>query len=351
MGGGGMAGGRSSGMGGGGTGGSMGGMGGSGGSFGGGGSAISLSADNPVDFWKELKEELQSLLTANGKGSLAINMTAGIIQVTDRPSALKRVEDYLKGLKQTVTRQVDIEARLYDITLSDQFQFGVDWEQAVKMYGGAMTVGGTPSVTSPAGGVPVNSDSFSMVFQNANTSVILKALQEQGEVRVISKPRLRTLNNQTALIKVGTEVPFFQRSANIIPSAGQVSGTAAVVSTDEVSTITVGTILAITPQISDDDWISLDISPVLTSLVESRLSPKGETIAPVLDIKQASTLIRIQDGSTVVLGGLIQTSEARKQRRIPGASDIPLFGRLFTGSFNAQQKRELVILITPRIVK
>lgn len=322
-----------------------------GGGGGGGGSSVSLNSDNPVDFWKELKEELGIILTAKGKESLAINMTAGLIQVTDRPSALRRTEDYLKSLKRTVSRQVDIEARLYDVTLNNQFQFGVDWEQAVKMYSGTMGIGGFPTVAAPAGGFDLSPDSFSMVFQNANTSVLLKALQEQGDVRVISKPRLRTLNNQTALIKVGTEVPFFQRSANIIPGAGQNTGAAAVVETDEVQTITVGTILAITPQISEDHWISLDVSPVLTSLVESQLSPSRETVAPVLDIKQASTLIRVRDGSTVVLGGLIQTSEARTRRKIPGAGDIPLLGRLFTGRFDAQQKRELVILITPRIVE
>jgi type II secretory pathway component GspD/PulD (secretin) len=193
-------------------------------------------------------------------------------------------------------------------------------------------------------------DSFTMVFQNQNTKVMVEALQEMGEVQVISKPRIRTMNNQTALIKVGTETPFFANTQTILPGSTGANQGLTTLSQDQVQSITVGTILAITPQVSFDDWVTLDISPVLTSLLEVRKSPSGATTAPVLDIKQASTLIRVRDGSTIVMGGLIQTSQANTRRKVPVAGDIPLLGKLFTGRFDAAQKRELVMLITPRIV-
>jgi MSHA type pilus biogenesis protein MshL len=315
-----------------------------------GGSSVNLTAQNPVNFWSELQGELEKLVSPRGKDGLAVNMTSGIIQVTDRPSALKRIEHYIKSLDKTIHRQVDIEARLYDVTLSDQFQFGIDWNQVARMYGSGLGVGGAAIPTTPAGGFDMKPDSFTMVFQNQNTKVMVEALQEMGEVQVISKPRIRTMNNQTALIKVGTETPFFANTQTILPGSTGANQGLTTLSQDQVQSITVGTILAITPQVSIDDWVTLDISPVLTSLLEVRKSPSGSTTAPVLDIKQASTLIRVRDGSTIVMGGLIQTSQANTRRKVPVAGDIPVLGKLFTGRFDAAQKRELVMLITPRIV-
>jgi len=332
--------------------GNSGGGGGAGAAGGGGagGSTVQLTAENSIHFWGELREDVERLLTSRGRDTLAINSTAGLIVITDRPSAVRRVENYLRGLQHTVHRQVEIEARLYDVTLSDQSEFGINWEEVIQTSGGALGLAGTPIVTRPLGGFDLSSSTFTLAFENEQASVFVKALREQGEVRVISKPRLRTLNNQTALIKVGTEVPFFQNQSTIVPGGGTTAGASAVIEQDAVLSVTVGTILAITPQISADDWVTLDISPVLTSLIETKLSPNRSTTAPVLDIKQASTLLRVRNGTTIVLGGLIQTESATHRRKIPGLGDIPWLGRLFQGDFDARRKKELVMLITPRII-
>jgi MSHA biogenesis protein MshL len=331
--------------GGGGGGGSSGGGGGGGAT---GGSSVNLSADNSIDFWMELKEELGKLLTATGKDSIAINKTAGVIQVTDRPSALRRITRYLGSLQDNVNRQVEIQARIYDVTLKDQFQFGIDWEHAAEVFGGNVALGGAPTVLSAAGGVDIKRSAFDMIFQNDNTQIVLKALQEQGDVSVVSQPRIRVVNNQTAMIKVGTETPFFTKQTTFIPGAS--TGTTTQLDQEEVTTITVGTILAITPQISSNDWVTLDIAPVLSSLVETKLSPSETTTAPVLDIKQASTLVRVRDGTTIVLGGLMQDERSKTKRKIPVLSDIPILGYLFTGTVDYKAKKELVISITPTIV-
>jgi MSHA biogenesis protein MshL len=332
-----------------------GGMGGGGGMSGGGGgmsgsmsgSLMNLKLENPVEFWKELEEQLQKLLTAKGKDLIAVNQTAGLIQVTDHPSALKKVEDFLTRLNESVTRQVDIEAKLYDVVLSDQFQFGVDWQHVVTYMGGQMTFTGLPIVATPAGGFPVKLPALTAGYGNDNTTIILTALQEQGDVRVISQPRLRTLNNQTAIMKVGQDVPFWTSFTDTSSSGGGQTTT----SGDVPTTITVGTVLALTPQISTNGWISIDISPAISSLVEVRESPSGLSSGPVLDIKQASTLVRLRDGETIVIGGLIQNSLAKTRRKIPVIADIPLLGKLFTGRFDVLQKKELVIFLTPRIVE
>ncbi|HEY6168079.1 MAG TPA: secretin N-terminal domain-containing protein [Verrucomicrobiae bacterium] len=388
--------GTSGGAGGGGSGGGGGGGGGSGGGGAGGGSSgggstsfstasssVDLTADNPVDFWKEMIEEIGFMLTDAGKHSLSINKTAGIIQITDRPSALKRVENYLASVDISVHRQVDIEAKLYDVTLSDQFQFGVDWVHVAKAYGGSLGIG-TSTLPVPIGGAQLQDSALggvnrlgiigtslsttpggnptTLVFENFNTAAAVNALQQQGIVEVISTPRIRTLNNQTALIKVGEEVPFFNTTTTIVP--GTTAGTSTVLQQTVVNSVTIGTILSITPQISSDEWISLDVSPVLTSLKSVVAIASGGggggggggtggsgATAPDLDTKQASTLVRVRDGTTVVLGGLIQTQKANNATKVPLLGDIPWLGKLFTGTLKANQKKELVIFVTPHIVQ
>ena len=329
------------------TGSSGGGGGGGGGTQG--GSTINVTQENPIAFWTELREEIAMLLTQAGKENLAINETAGLVQVTDRPSALKRVEAYLAQVHKSVLRQVDIQARLYDVTLSDQTRYGIDWSHGFSISDGVAGLSGSPNVIQPSGGAMVSPAAFSAVFANQNTDIVLQALQEQGRVQVISQPRLRTLNNQTALIKVGTEVPFFNQTTTFLPGAFAANTTTAI-ETEEIQLITVGTILYITPQISDSDWITMDLSPVITSLVETRISPSQSTTAPVLDIKQASTLVRMKSGQTIVIGGLIQDSTATNERKVPLLGDIPAIGMLFRGKFKSKDKKELVIFLTPRIV-
>jgi len=356
-------------------GGSVGGGGGSGGSSGGGGvggqtgSQMNLKLDNAVEFWKELEEQIGKMLTARGKEGLAINKTAGLVQVTDRPSALKRVEDYLKQLTGAVSRQVDIEAKLYDVTLGSQFQFGINWTKVAIVGGGLLGAGATPlgvGATSfppgtlpnivppltpsipPGGGFNSQQSAISLGFANNNAQAVLQALQEQGEVTVISQPRLRALNNQTAIMKVGTDRPFFTQQTQTTFIGG---GTGTQQSGDTLSIITVGTVLAVTPQIGADGWITLDITPAITSFVDEIKSPSGQSSAPILDIKQSSTIVRLRDGETIVMGGLIQNSSAKTIRKIPLLGDIPLLGKLFQGRAQARQKKELVVFLTPTIVQ
>ena len=335
------------------SGGSGGGGGGSGGGGGGagaqGGSTINVTQENPISFWTELREEIAMLLTPTGKENLAINETAGLVQITDRPSALKRVEEYLARIHQSVLRQVDIQARLYDVTLSDQSRYGIDWSHGFSVADGVAGISGSPTVVQPSGGAMIAPAAFSTVFANQNTDIVLQALQEQGRVQVISQPRLRTLNNQTALIKVGTEVPFFNQTTTFLPGTFA-ANTSTAIESDQIQLITVGTILYITPQISETDWITMDLSPVITSLVETRVSPSQDTTAPVLDIKQASTLVRMKSGQTIVIGGLIQDSTSINERKVPVLGDIPALGNLFRGKFKSKEKKELVIFLTPRIV-
>jgi len=329
-------------------------------------SSVNITADNTTDFWTELRTDLMQMLTDEGKHSLAMNKTAGIIEVTDRPSVLKRVEHYLNVTEKSINQQVDIEARIYDVTLNDEFQYGIDWSVVAQYYtmysGGAVSaLGGLGAAGSTLplviGSNPIQqANTLSLLFTNIalgntahpiNSSAAVQALKTQGTVEVLAKPRIRALNNQTALIKVGQELPFF--SVTAINSQSQ-SGNQTI-SGDIITTITVGTILSITPQISDAGWIAMDVTPVLTSLVAVDTSPDKTATAPVLDTKQASTLVRVQNDMTVVLGGLIQTEKDNSDNKVPLLGDIPFLGKaLFAGTYRNKSKSELVIFLTPHIV-
>ncbi len=163
---------------------------------------------------------------------------------------------------------------------------------------------------------------------------------------MVSKPRLRTLNNQPAVVRVGQDLPVF------VTEVIQSPGTPPVITTSEtIQVVTVGTVLSITPQISDEGLVTLDITPAVSRLVRVIQSASGNTDAPVIDIRQASSLVRLRDGDTVIMGGLVQDSDTTTIRKIPLLGDIPLLGRAFRGEYTSKQRTELIFFVTPRIIK
>jgi len=176
----------------------------------------------------------------------------------------------------------------------------------------------------------------------------IEALEEQGNVSVVSQPRVRTMNNQSAIVKVGTERTFLTTTTTIT----QVAGSAPLqTTTNTPTTITEGLVLTVTPQISDTGDITMDVSPVLTRISGTDVSPDGNSNAPILEITQSSTLVRMFDGETIVVGGLIQQSESSTVRSVPLLGDIPGLGKLFQSTYDRKVNRELVIFLTPHIIE
>lgn len=323
-----------------------------GGISGGDSTSVSINKSDSVDFWAEIEEQLRSLLSGDGK--LAINKVAGTILVTDQKAKVDRIATYLKEIKKTLHRQVDLEAQIYEVVLNDEFHLGVDWENVIIKLGEWAASSGGPGmgipssrliVDNPIGGNTPGQPALSLAITKDETRIVIDALQEMGNLEVVSQPRIRTLNNQAAMIKVGTDKPFFRKNTIITTSNGGTQTQTDV----EVRTITIGTILSLTPQISDDGWITMDISPVITRLVATATGP-DESTAPEVDIKQASSLVRIPQGSTVVIGGLIQRERYKTTRKVPGLGDLPILGYPFRGVYDDTRRTELVIFITPTIV-
>ena len=223
------------------------------GSSGGGGSQetgqITVNQQDEIKFWEELEKQIQTLMSKDGR--LVINWLSGTVQITDWYQRVDEIEDFLKSVHQALHRQVQIEARIYEVNLSDDYSLGIDWTR-VDFLGTSGLVGASSSIiTAPIGGFITKAATTSLAFDDSSFDGIIEALQEQGDLRVISQPRVVTLNNQPALIKVATDQPFFTQTI----TQGS-SGTGNIV-TEQASSVTVGLVLSVTPQISEG-WLDHD---------------------------------------------------------------------------------------------
>jgi len=311
---------------------------------------MSVNTSDELQFWDELEGQLKGFLTESG--NLISNRTAGTIWVKDAPAVLSEMDRYLSAVTDAASRQVELTARIYEVTLDDDHSLGIDWNRV----GGSGSVDMTgfggdvlPARGSASSSNIPSSSSFKPATLAADFSLggnslalVLSALHEQGEVKSVSQPRIVTLNNQPALIKVGTDMPYF---VSTITNNGTTGTTIA----EEVRLITIGVVLSVTPQISADGRIQLGIEPLITSLVGTETSRNGST-APIVDVKQSSSMATLRDRETVRLSGLIQESNSRSERRVPLLGDIPFLGALFRWSYQKTTHRELVIFVTPRIL-
>src|ERR1019366_3762059 len=265
---------------------------------------ISITQANENTFWSNLETELHAMLK-DGE-TLVLNRFSGIAQVTASARRHDTIKAFIDLTNPRITQQVEIEARLVEVTLRDEKKLGVDWDVAAAAVGGLHLAGASPLAVTGIGGDAFSANTLTASLVTGRTSAVIHALQQQGEVKTVSQPRLRALNNQTAFIKVGQDQPFFrlQQSTSLIQP-----GTTATFNQTQnnyaVTTITIGTILAVTPQIGADRVITLDVLPAITRLQSIVTSPDGTQTAPVTEVKQASTIVRLRDGETAVIGGLI----------------------------------------------
>ncbi|MEM1436712.1 MAG: secretin and TonB N-terminal domain-containing protein [Pseudomonadota bacterium] len=336
--------------------------GGGGGGAGGGAGAgqeagrIVIGHDDEIKFWEELEQQVGTLLSETG--NVVVNRLSGTLMVSDRYAQVRAVGNYLEQINRAIHRQVDIEVRILEVTLDDTTAFGVNWSRIADLLdtGTSFDFNVDGAVTTPAGGLALESNVLTLNGRDRRDDgserigVLIEALDRQGDVEIVSQPHVRTLNNQTSLIKVGTDRTFFRKEQTVdSTSAGSIS-----TATDVPQVVTEGVVLSITPQIGQDGWIMMDISPVVTrvssvSIVEG---PGGvvQSSAPNLDVAQISSLVRARSGDTVVLGGLIQTRDSRTRRGLPGLRRAGPLNRLVGGRYDAVLRKELIMVLTPNLV-
>lgn len=311
---------------------------------------VSISQENPSTFWTTLEAELRTMLKDGD--SLVLNKFSGVAQVTAPLPRHEAIRAYLKLVNHRITQQVEIEARLVEVTLRDGQKLGVDWDLATTALGRGTITAGAPLEVTGVGGTVFSANTFAANLGFGRATAVIHALMEQGEVKTVAQPRLRALNNQTSFIKVGSDQPFFRLQQSTTFQQG--GTTVPVNQTQEqfsVSTITIGTILAVTPQVDSAGVITLDVLPAITRLQSIVTSPDGRQTAPLTDVKQASTIVRLRDGETAVIGGLISEEGGENTRAVPVLGKVPLVGAAFRSKAKLRQRTELVIFLTPRLVR
>jgi len=321
---------------------------------------IKTSVDTgSLDIWTQLEAALSPGAGEDGtngllssRGRVQISKLAGTIMVTDRRENLILVEEYLNALETVLNRQVIIEAKIMEVVLTDEFRYGIRWDILAQDFlnkGGDLQL--ISDFTSGVGNI-------TMEFFNASGSTeigaFLEALSNQGNINVLASPRISALNNQTALITVARNVPYINFELNSVqdPNDSE-SRFSQLVPTMENTQV--GISLGVTPQIDENGVVTLHIVPVITDLVGFKNFAQDSERSwdiPIIDMRATDSTVRVANGSTIVLGGLILERTREDSTGLPLLSDIPYLGQLlFSGQEKESEKRELVITLTPTIIE
>lgn len=328
-------------------------------------SKVTTTTDS--DFWGELKVSLASIVGDKDGHHVVLNPHSGMVLVRAMPTEMRQVESYLKAMQLIVDRQVMLEAKIIEVQLNDGHQTGINWAGFNKNNQHNFSVGANADSFMVPGGLPVSGSTLGSILDKgisggllnvavhyANFAGLLSFLDTQGTVHVLSSPRIATINNQKAVLKVGTD-DFFVTNV----SSTTTTGSGGVASTPNVTLrpFFSGIALDVTPQISEDSQITLHIRPSVSQVTEQQkvidLGTSGRINLPLASstISETDSIVRVQDGHTVAIGGLMRQSMEDDQTKVPLVGDVPLLNLLFRRTGRTSQKRELVILLKTTIVQ
>jgi MSHA biogenesis protein MshL len=349
-------------------------------------SRVTTSSDS--NFWGDIVKSITAIV-GNGDGrNVIVNPQSGVIVVRGLPAELRSVESFLKAMQLIVERQVVLEAKIIDVTLREGFEAGINWaafrdgSNNTRAAGGVVrpgsTIGNTGPLSSPtallpdgsidpasnltatlgaaasiAAGVGAPGAIFGLALQSSDFAALLAFLETQGSVNVLSSPRVATINNQKAVLKVGTD-DFFVTN---VSTTSTTSGTSTTISpTITVQPFFSGIALDVTPQIDDNNNIILHVHPQVSRVVEQRkvvdLGTLGVFTLPLASssVNETDTIVRVQDGNIVAIGGLMRQESLSTDSQVPALGDIPGLGLLFQQRNRRTTKSEVVILLKPTIV-
>lgn len=302
---------------------------------GGGGSSASVTGTDSNDLFQEITQGIATVLSGEGRWNL--DRKAGILQVSDYPSNLDKVATYIAAYEARVLRQVQIVAQVIEVELRESLSTGIDWGTVFRNAGDSVSI--TQNLTpSDAGGA------FTIGMSIRNITGLLDAFATQGRVNVLSTPRVMAMNNEPAVMRVGTQDVFFTTTSQVDATTGRVLQT-----TVTPQSITEGVVLSVTPQISGDGIINLSINPSVTERTGQATSRLGDTV-PIISVRETDTLVRLREGETIVIAGLMQERSSKEDGKVPGLGDVPVIGGLFRRSDKTKRKTDLVILLTPSLM-
>lgn len=310
-----------------------------------------IESTTDTNYWEELEETLTNLIEGEGR-KVILSPQAGLVTVRGYPQDVATVKRFLERSQQNLQRQVILEARIIEVTLSDGYQQGIEWQKLLTYSGNTdFNFTTTPAqvsntVSSALGGVA------SLSFANADFSGVVSLLSTQGDVNVLSSPRTTAINNQKAVIKVGADEYFVTDVSSTTSNVGD-----SVVANPEVELTPFfsGIALDVTPQIDEQDNVLLHVHPSVIDVVEQQKTielQNGAFQLPLAKsaIRETDTIISANSGDVVVIGGLMSSRTTDDVSKVPVLGSIPLLGQLFTNRKEQTQKTELIILIKPTVV-
>jgi len=310
------------------------------------------------EFWKSLEENVKLLASLEGvTNEVVSNRESGTISVLTSSVAHENIQIFLDNVMGSARRQVLIEATVVEVTLNDDFQGGVDWSSITNGNGWDLTQSVLSTAQLDSTGL------ISAVFNDTNSSgdvtqVTIQALDEYGDVSVMSSPKIMALNNQTSILKVATNVVYFEVDVTS-NTLGGVASTVVQTFNTTAKTVPVGFVMNVTPFITSDDEVILNIRPTITRVLTFVIDPNPllleatppiENRIPIIQVREMESVLRVGSGDTAVIGGLMEDEAERNSTGIPGLHDVEGLGFLFGSRKQELNKTELVIFLRPRII-
>ncbi len=319
-----------------------------------------ISSNDTFDFWKTISTELTSVLNTGAETYKAqspiVNPNAGLITITATKKQLDRASDYMDMLKERLHRQVLIDVSIISVSLASSNKTGVDWSKFSLSLASTSTfnnnlayANANANIFKQTNGTTTGGNNLTVVNDAIfSMAGLIEFLGSSGETKVVSSPKVLTMNNQQALITIGDNINYR------VPEESSSTETGSSLATTYTNySIFIGVLLNITPEISENNEIILRINPSVSNFKytddDTRTTIPRE-IAPDTSEKKLSTVVKVKDGSTIILGGLITSNKGKENSSVPLLSSIPLLGEAFKHTADTVSTSELVFVITPRII-
>lgn len=307
-----------------------------------------IDTKTQTDFWQELETSLKTIVSVDEQADVIINRQSGVIVVRAKPMQLREVKNFLDTTQSRIEKQVIIEANILEIILNEGNQDGVNWANIVRE-GTEMFL--TSSAPLPSA-VTATTEVFTIGIKKGDFTAFVELLETQGKTNILSSPRISTLNNQKAIIKVGKDEYFITDvSSNTVAT-----GSSTIVNPDITWTpFFSGIALDVTPQIDDHDNITLHIHPSITRVTDQTKQlvingEESELPMALNTVRESDSIVHAQNGQIIVIGGLMQETDKDEKRGVAFLTQIPYLGNLFRINTGKKQKSELVILLKPTVI-
>ncbi len=332
----------------------------------GGGDTTTMDFTSDFKFWSKIQNDVNSILKRESvpgekKETALVSQDAGVVTVTGTKKQLEGVQKYLNIIIKRLHKQILIEAKIIEVTFNKDKTTGINWSKfslGLSARSDAQKSRGLSSLgaVSEQNYQPI-ANGFLDTLKHPNYLVgysftmdgLIKFLKTQGDVSVVSNPKIMTLNNQSAIINVGTEVNYRYDSGSTTTTS---SGGTTTTPNYTTSSTFVGVTLDITPQVTKNNYIILKINPVVSSIAATHINADGVPfLAPDIKVKQLSSIVMVKNNSKILIGGLISKTKGTTNTSVPILSSIPIIGNAFKSSSKNTKRSELIMVIIPHIIK